>query len=106
MKKIIGGLRYDTETAIEIGGFEYGYDPIGNFSHWWAVLYKTPLSGRYFLYGKGGARTQFATSLPDGARCSGSDIIPLCAEEALKWAEEYLDPDQVEEHFLDMIKDA
>ena len=36
----------------------------------------------------------------------GSDLIPLTKEEALEFAEKYLDIDEVKEHFGDMIEDA
>lgn len=107
MKKVINGLRYDTEKAIEIGTYDYGcYPGSGDFSHWSATLYKTPRSGRFFLHGKGGAMTMFAESCSDGSRCGGERIIPMPTEEALDWAERYLDAADIEEHFGEMIEDA
>jgi len=106
MIKIIDGLRYDTETAIEIGSYDHGcYPGSGDFSHWSATLYKTPRSGRFFVYGEGGAMTQFAHSCSDGrSSCGGKNLIPLSSEEAQEWAESYLDAEDIEQHFT--VEDA
>ena len=107
MKKIINGLRYDTKNAIEVGSYDHGcYPGSGDFSHWSATLYKTPRSNRFFLYGEGGAMTRFAERSPYGGSCGGSDLQPLSREDALAWAEQYLDADAIEQHFGDAIQDA
>ena len=107
MKRIINGFRYDTDKAIEIGSHDHGYYPgSGDFSHWSASLYVTPRARRFFLAGEGGAITRFATHHPDGTRGGGERIIPLSPSEALGWAETHLDPEAVEKHFADMVKDA
>ena len=107
MKKIINGLRYNTENAVEVGSYDHGsYPGSGNFSHWSATLYKTPRSGWFFLHGKGGGMTQFADHSPYGGSCGGEKLIPLSDEEALEWAEKYLDTETIEKHFTDKIKDA
>uniref|UniRef100_A0A6H2A062 Restriction endonuclease n=1 Tax=viral metagenome TaxID=1070528 RepID=A0A6H2A062_9ZZZZ len=107
MKKIINGLRYDTSNAIEVGSYDHGcYPGSGDFSHWSATLYKTPRSGRFFLHGKGGGMTRFAEHYADGMRGGGEKIQPMENDEALEWAEQYLDADCIEEHFSDLIKEA
>ena len=107
MKKIINGLRYNTENAIEVGSYDYGsYPRSGDFSHWSATLYKTPRSGRFFLHGKGGGMTRFAYHSPYGGSCGGEKLIPLSNKEAFDWAEEYLDPETIEEYFSGVIDDA
>jgi len=107
MKRILNGVRYDTDKGIEIGSFSHGcYPGSGDFSHWNATLYRTQKSGRYFLAGEGGGMTQFAEHFPDGMRGGGSKLIPLDKGEALAWAERYLDTDAIEEHFGDMVVDA
>lgn len=107
MKKVINGLRYDTETAIEVGTYHHGcYPGSGDFSHWSATLYRTPRSGRFFLHGEGGGMTMFAEHCANGGRCGGERIIPMPKDEALDWAERYLDADVIEEHFGDMVEDA
>ena len=107
MKRIIEGKRFDTDKAIEVGSYDHGcYPGSGDFSHWSATLYKTPRSGRFFLAGEGGGMTKFACHSPYGGSCGGEKLIPMEREEALAWAERYLDADVVEEHFGDEIEDA
>jgi hypothetical protein len=104
MKKIINGLRYNTENAIKIGFYDMGLGH-GDFRNWEATLYKTPRSGRFFLAGSGGPMTRFAE--PCGNMTSGgSGIQPMSRENALAWAEQYLDPEDIEKHFSDVIEDA
>ena len=103
MKKIIDGLRYDTGNAIEIGSYANGFG--SDFRSWAATLYRTPRSGRYFLAGEGGPMTRFARSV--GNMTGGGDgLFPMTKEEALAWAEQYLDADEIEQHFGDAIQDA
>jgi hypothetical protein len=104
MKKIINGLRYDTEKAIFIGDYENGLGRT-DFRNWSATLYRTPRSNRYFLAGEGGPMTRFARSA--GNMSSGGDgLFPMTKQEALEWAEQYLDSETIEEHFGDAIEDA
>ena len=109
MKKIVNGLRYDSDKAIEIGF----YSNIGreatsreDFTAFEATLYKTPRSGRYFLAGAGGPQTRFAQSAGQNSWTGGIDIIPLTRGDALAWAERYLGADVVETHFGDDLEDA
>jgi len=108
MKRVIEGLRYDTEKAVRVGGYDNqgtGATSRSDF-HWWqADLYRTPRSGRYFLAGEGGPMTRFGKPTGDGATF-GERIIPLEKQEAREWAEHYLDPETVEDEFGDEIEDA
>jgi len=106
MKKIINGLRYDTEKAVEVGtATNPTVEQTTDFSYWEAALYKTPRSGHFFLAGEGHAMTRFARH-SDGSSGWGEKIIPMSKEEALEWAEQYLDAEDIEEHFADSIKEA
>jgi hypothetical protein len=104
MKKIIGGIRYDTEKAVEIGSASHLY--ASDFHHWEATLMKSPRSDRYFLAGHGGAMSRFGQSVGRNKWGSGEDIIPMDKEDALAWAEMHLAPQIVEDFFNDIIKDA
>jgi len=104
MKTIINGLRYDTDTATLIGEASYGMQ--GDFSAWWAELYRTPRSGRYFLAGHGGPMTRWANRHSDNSISGGEGILVLDADEALQWAEQNLTAEEVEAGFPDAIKDA
>lgn len=105
MKAIINGLRYDTENARLIGETSHG-ESTSDFNYWKAGLYKTPRSGRFFLAGYGGPMTRYARSIGNNTSSGGEKIDPMTKEEALKWAEEYLDPDEIEAAFADDIQDA
>ena len=108
MKKIIEGVRYDTDKAKLIGGADniaHGASSTTDFNYWEADLYKTK-SGRFFLAGTGGPSSMFAHSVDQNSWSGGEKIIPFSKSEALEWAERHLDPDDVDEHFGDMIEDA
>jgi hypothetical protein len=105
MKKIINGLRYDTDKAIEIGSYDTPGLGMSDFRYWEATLYKTPRSGRFFLAGKGHAMTRFASHTGNSSSW-GEKLIPMEREGALAWAEQYLDADVIKEHFGEEIEDA
>ena len=108
MKKIIQGIRYDTDKATLIG--EASADcPMNDFGYWEAALYRAPRSGRHFLAGSGGPMSRYGRGGmgAGGNETHGGDRIdPMTKEEAMRWAEEYLYPEEVEEHFGDMIEEA
>ena len=105
MKKIINGIRYNTEAATLIGEYRSPH-PTNDFSYWYAGLYRAPRSGRYFLAGEGGPMTRYAKRCGDNSVCGGEAITPLTEEDAFAWAQKYLEAEVVEEHFGDMIEDA
>lgn len=105
MKKTIQGIRYDTEKATLIGEYYTPGITKNDFSYWEAGLYVAPRSGRYFVAGEGHGMTRFASTVGD-ARGWGEKIIPMEKEEALAWAENYLDEAAIDEFFGDIIKDA
>ncbi len=109
MKKIIDGMRYDTDKAVKIGEADNlgrGCDSITDFQYWEAALYKTPRSGRYFLSGRGGAMSRFSQSAGQNSWTGGSDLIPLTEDEAYQWAEQHLEAEALEQYFPDRIQDA
>lgn len=109
MKKIINGKRYDTKTAITIGHYDnigHGASSMSDFAWWEATLYRTQRSGQYFIAGEGGPMSRFAQSQGQNTVGYGEDLIPMTKEEALEWAERYLDPEIIEEYFGDSIEDA
>ena len=105
MKSIINGTRYDTEKAIEIGSASANC-PCSDFGYWESRLYKTPKSGRYFLAGWGGPMTRYARSLGNNSSGGGEKIDPMTEAEALAWAEQYLEVDEVEAAFAHLIEEA
>lgn len=96
MKKIIKGRKYDTETAKEIACWSNGY-LCSDFNHCKETLYLKK-TGEYFLYGEGGALTQYSRSVFGGS-IGGSRIIPLTEEDVKEWAMEHLECDEYEALF-------
>jgi len=105
MKKIINGKRYDTASAIEIGHYSSSYGGTDH-QYWEATLYRTKRSGQYFMAGEGGPMSRFAQSNGQNSWSGGEDLIPMSKDEALEFAEQYLDSDEIEDHFADVIEDA
>jgi len=108
MKKIINGVRYDTEVATLIGEYDnigHGVDSTTAFAYWEAGLYIPPRSKRYFLAGEGGPMSRFARPAGRNSRTGGSGIIPMSEEDAFGWAQECLSTDEVEAHFGHLISD-
>lgn len=97
MKKIINGKKYDTNTAKEVGYWNNGL-LLTDINYIEEILYQKK-TGEFFLYGKGGARTEYAEHIGENNSRSGSNIILLAEDEAKKWAEERLAVDEYEEIF-------
>ena len=64
----------------------------------WKRVCTVKKTGEFFLYGEGGAMTQYAESDGD-AYCGGAEIIPLTEKKAKEWAENHLDADDYESIF-------
>ncbi len=105
MKKIVGGRVYNTETADLVGTYNSGH-PAGDFSKEITSLYKTKKGG-WFLSGHGGALSRWGQQVPgDRARINGAGLEVLTEREAMAWAEEHLESDEVEEAFASMLQEA
>ncbi len=104
MKRIINGTRYDTETATAVGTYESNHFTT-DFEHWTATLYISPRKKYYFLHGTGGPMSRYGE--PSG-NCwvSGEKLEPLSCEEAMRWAEEYLEPEEMDKGFGHLVTDA
>lgn len=103
MKAIINGVRYNTETAIEVG-CSSSNEGRSNFAWWEATLYKTPRSGRFFLAGAGGPMSRFSRSAGQNSWTGGEAIQLMDEDEAREWAEQHLTVEEVEAAFE--IEDA
>lgn len=104
MKKVINRKLYDTSTAQRLASWENNQD-YRSFNHLEETLYRKR-TGEYFLYGEGGARTQYAQQVEDHMWGSGEAIIPLTVKAAQEWAEEHLDGDDYEKIFGTVDEDA
>lgn len=96
MKKIIGGKRYNTETAKYIGSAQSNCG-VTDFKYFEESLYLKK-TGEFFLHGEGGPASKYAREF-DGSMWGSEKIIPLSLEEAREWGEKYLSPDEYEEVF-------
>lgn len=92
MNKIIGGKKYDTETAKYLANWANGY--AHNDPHYVAESLYRKRTGEFFLYGEGGAMTKYAETIADNLPDEGEQIIPLTDDEAKDWAESHLDDDE------------
>lgn len=103
--QIIDGKRFDTGNAQELGYYREGH--LSDFNFIEEALLQTWKTKKFFLAGRGGAKTRYAEDLGSGeGRCRGKRIFPLTDKEAFAWAQENLGTDEVEEIFGDMIEDA
>ena len=95
MKKILGGKKYDTETARMVGTYGNGSSGFGACSE---TLYRKR-TGEFFLYGEGGPMSKYGVAYGDNEWGYGEEIRPLTVDEAKAWAEKHLDADEYEEVF-------
>ena len=103
MKAIIGGKRYDTETATAVASAEYSSGR--DFYHWSETLYRTK-NGRWFLDGEGGPLSQYAVTIGQNQWSGGAKITTLSEQEARKWLERYGQADALEQYFASQIEEA
>lgn len=96
MKKIIGGKRYDTETAEYIGEGSNGYQ-CTDF-HWFEESLYRKRTGEFFLHGEGGPLSKYARAV-GSTRYGDEKLVPITLDEAKAWVEEYLDADDYERLF-------
>ena len=94
MKKIINGKKYDTETAKLLATSTRG----NGFDYCREELYRKR-TGEFFIFGEGGAYTEYASHPELNCWGPGEKFIPLTEEKARKWAESYLEVDEYEKIF-------
>lgn len=90
MKKIIGGRRYDTDTAKALASYEIGMP--SDLDYIRETLYRTK-AGVYFLHGEGGPRSKYSEYNEIDQWACGSKILPIAEEDAREWAEGHMDAD-------------
>ncbi|WP_029310783.1 hypothetical protein [Acidiphilium angustum] len=94
--KIIGGKIYSTQTATKICELDCRHNR-GDFGWHDTAMYRTA-NGAFFLAGKGGARSMWATSIQNGSS-GGEGIRVISEEDAREIAERELTPEKYEEVF-------
>ena len=97
MRQIIGGKKYDTETATCLCDYE---TPLRSSEHryYTEALYRKT-TGEFFLAGEGGPLTHYAEAVGNNCYAYGSHISPLSIEEAKEWAEVHMSVSGYEEVF-------
>ena len=104
MVKIIGGKKYNTDTAEKVGGYWNGLSP-RDFGSCSETLYKKR-TGEFFLYGEGGPMTKYRVCIDSNSWSGGEKIIPMTFDEARQWAEEHLGTDEYEAAFGEVSEDG
>lgn len=97
MNKIINNKKYDTKTAKMVGRYDNG-EEYGDFLYVKEELYLKK-TGEFFLYGFGGAMTEYRVKCGSNNWTGSSRIIPYTVDEAKEWAMEHMDADEYEEVF-------
>ena len=103
-KKIVNGIRYNTETAELIAKWSNSYYS-SDFKYCEESLYKTK-KGSWFISGEGGPMSKYAVSAGNNSYGGGSDIRPLTPEEARQWLEDTEHFNELENHFAEQLVDA
>ena len=104
MKRIIGGLTYNTETATEVARWGSG-GSTNDFRYFDEGLYLTK-KGRWFLAGHGGAITHYAESAGNNSWTGGCGLSPLTNQEAMENLERHGKIEALETYFADQIQEA
>jgi len=96
-KKIVDGLRYNTETSTKICTYESDVGP-SDFKFEKTALFRTP-RGRFFLAGFGGALSRWSERYENNGSIGGEGLTPIETEAARSFAELHADADTVAEYF-------
>lgn len=97
MNKIINNKKYDTETTKMVGSYDNGEEYLGHL-YVEEKLYQKK-TGEFFLYGWGGALTEYREKCGSNTWTESSRIVPYSIDEAKEWAMEHMDGDEYEEVF-------
>lgn len=95
MKKIINGKKYDTDTAKCLLTWSNGRT---GFSYCSETLYQKK-TGEFFLFGKGGPMSRYATPCGDNCTSGSEQIRPFTEQQARNWTENLFDADDYETIF-------
>jgi hypothetical protein len=107
MKKIIDGLRYDTENATKVAS-DSNVSMVGRGDHRWfdETLYRTQ-KGNWFMVGSGGPRSRWSIETGNGSTEGFDIMIPVEPAGARVWLEQCGGcEDEIERYFSDSIEDA
>ena len=97
MEKIIGGKRYNTETAQHVGQHRADYS-VTDFNYYTEDLYLKK-TGEFFIHGVGNAASKYCESFGENTQRGSEKIVPITIKEAKEWVVKYLEPDDYEKLF-------
>ena len=104
-KSVIGGKRYNTETALLVATYSNGLGS-SDFRNVCERLYRTK-RGNWFTCGSGGPLSSYSAPACGGGYCGSSNVIrPLTSGEAMEWLESNNETEALEEHFKANVEDA
>lgn len=104
MKRIIGGVRYDTDRAEEVA--PVGAAGLARSDFGWEDTRLYRAGDDWFLAGEGGPRSRWAQPYGQHGWCGGQGIQPLESDEAMELLERFGCTEALERHFADRIVDA
>ncbi|MBN1194693.1 MAG: hypothetical protein JXA08_05040 [Methanomicrobiaceae archaeon] len=103
MRVIIDRKIYDTRTAEQIAEYSSSHNR-GDFAYFEETLYRTK-KGNWFLHGEGGPASPY-TELVGTSISGSSSIVPMCADEVIRWLERRNQYDVLEKLFPDAVTEA
>ena len=95
--KVIGGFRYNTETATKICTYWSDVGP-SDFKFERTSLFQTP-KGKFFIAGYGGALSRWSERYGNNGHIAGEGLVPMDVDEARSFAEAHTDADTIAEFF-------
>lgn len=98
MKKIVNGKVYDTGKAKYVGEYRNGLGE--NDPHMIAETLYQKRTGEFFLYGRGGAMTQYSRYAGSNEWGCGEKIMPLTYGAAKEWGKEHMGETEYNSHFI------
>tara|TARA_Y100000034_G_C6908851_1_gene422641 strand:- start:272 stop:586 length:315 start_codon:yes stop_codon:yes gene_type:complete len=104
MKRIIDGLRYDTDSATEIADMPCNFHT-SDFAYHSTKLYITK-NGSWFLAGEGGPSSLWKCRAYDNNSVGGEGIRPLSKHEAMGYLESWGEIEELEKFFSGEITNA
>ena len=104
MKKVIGNKVYDIETAEEFHAWDNGCTPT-DFYYRLKVLFRTP-NGRYFIYHKGGPKTDMVVKSGNKTYSGSSSIEAVDENEVFEFLQEHDGDELLLELFPEKVEEA
>ncbi len=99
MRKIVGLVRYDTDTAVRVHRRDDGQTPPARVE----VLYRGQTSGAWFLHTRGAPWNPSTAGEGDSGQ---QEIEPLTLADAVAWSQVWMTPAKLQTTFGASITEA